>query len=115
MPSAAPGLNVVKVPEAIAWYIQMLGFTRGFVVPGEDPPYALIHREGLTLHLRKRPEAAGTSFCYLEVDDAQRWFDEAVTVGVTFRRTIERSSYGMLDFEMIDCCGNLIGVGQPTP
>ncbi|MBA3699096.1 MAG: VOC family protein [Planctomycetes bacterium] len=114
MPSAAPGLNVVNVTEAIAWYARVLGFSRGFVVPGEDPPYGLIHHEGLTLHLRKRPEAAGTSFCYLEVDDAQCWFDESAATGATFRRTIDRSSRGMLDFEVSDCCGNLIGVGQPT-
>ena len=114
MPHAAPGLNVTDVRAAIAWYERTLGFSRGFVVPGEDPPYALIHREGLTLHLRKRPDAAGTSFCYLEVDDIERWNEEFIAAGVPFLRTIENSSYGMRDFELMDCCGNLIGVGQPS-
>lgn len=113
MPSAAPGLNVVNVADAVAWYGRVLGFTLDFIVPGDDPPYAVIKRDDLTLHLRKRPDVAGTSFCYLVVDDAQRWFDELVGAGATFRRRIETSSYGMLDFEMFDCCDNLIGVGQP--
>lgn len=115
MPHAAPGLNVTDVKAALAWYERVLGFSRGFVVPGEDPPYALIHREGLTLHLRKRPEAAGTSFCYLEVADVERWNTGCIAAGATFRRAIENSSYGMRDFELIDCCGNLIGVGQQSP
>lgn len=114
MSHAAPGLNVVEVKAAIAWYARSLGFSRGFVVPGEDPSYALIHRDGMTLHLRRRPDAAGTSFCYLEVDDVERWNSDCIAAGVTFRRAIESSSYGMRDFELIDCCGNLIGVGQQS-
>ena len=114
MSRAAPGLNVVDVNWAIDWYVRRLGFSRGFVVPGDDPPYALIHREGVTLHLRRRPEAAGTSFCYLEVDDVERWNADCIAAGATFRRPIDSSSYGMRDFELIDCCGNLIGVGQPS-
>lgn len=112
MPHAAPGLNVVDVTAAIDWYVRILGFSRGFVVPGDDPPYALIHRDGLTLHLRKRPDAAGTSFCYLEVDDIERWNTGFIAAGATFRRALENSPYGMRDLELIDCCGNLIGVGQ---
>jgi len=73
-----------------------------------------IERDILTLHLRKRHEAAGTSFCYLVVDEAQHWFDDLVTNGASIRRRIERSSYGMRDFELSDCCGNLIGVGEPS-
>lgn len=114
MPRAAPGLNVVSVTDAMAWYGRMLGFTIEFVVPGDDPPYGVIQRADLTLHLRKRPDAAGTSFCYLVVDDAQRWFDDLVANGASFRRRIETSSYGMRDFELFDCCGNLIGVGEPS-
>ncbi len=115
MPSAAPGLNVTNVPEAIAWYGRILGFTPSFVVPGDDPPYAVIRRDCLTLHLRKRPEAAGTSFCYLVVEDAQQWFAQGEANGATFRRRIEKSAYGMCDFEMFDGCGNLIGIGEPSP
>jgi uncharacterized glyoxalase superfamily protein PhnB len=114
IPSAAPGLNVTSVVVALPWYERVLGFTAVYVVPGEDPPYALVERDGLTLHLRKRPDGAGTSFCYLTVSDAQSWFDEFVANGATFRRRIEASSYGMRDFELMDCCGNLIGVGEPS-
>jgi len=113
MPSAAPGLNVVNVADAVAWYERVLGFTLAFIVPGDDPAYGVIERGDLTLHLRKRPDAAGTSFCYLVVEHAQQWFDDLVAKGASFRRRIESSSYGMRDFEMFDCCGNLIGVGQP--
>lgn len=112
--TAAPGLNVTSVVEAMEWYGRVLGFTVVFVIPGEDPPYGLIQREGMTLHLRKRPEAAGTSFCYLEVTNVQQWFDLLVANGARFRRRLETSSYGMRDFELIDCCGNLIGVGEPS-
>ncbi len=114
IPHAAPGLNVTSVAEALAWYIRVLGFTVVYTVPGEDPPYGLIQREGLTLHLRKRPDAAGTSFCYLTVTNAQQWFDDFADHGAPFRRRLETSSYGMRDFEVMDCCGNLIGVGEPS-
>ena len=114
MPSAAPGLNVVNVAEAAAWYGRVMGFTLTFIVPGDDPPYGVIKRGDLTFHLRNRPAVAGTSFCYVVVDDAQRWFDELVVNGASFRRRIETSSYGMRDFEMLDCCGNLIGIGEPS-
>src|ERR1043165_7176632 len=104
MAHAAPGLNVEDVLLAIAWYAR-LGFSVRYQVPGEDPPYAVIGCGDLGLHLRRRPLAAGTSFCYLVVDDAQEWFDRAAAAGVVFRRRIERSDYGMRDFEMMDLCG----------
>lgn len=115
MPSAAPGLNVVNVAESAVWYQRVMGFTLAFIVPGDDPPYGVIKRGDMTLHLRKRPDVAGTSFCYLVVDDAQRWFEELVANGASFRRRIGTSSYGMRDFELLDCCGNLIGIGEPSP
>jgi uncharacterized glyoxalase superfamily protein PhnB len=114
MATAAPGLNVTNVSEAVTWYARMLGFTVVFVVPGDDPPYGVITRNALTLHLRKRPDAAGTSFCYLVVENAQLWFDELVATGASFRRPIETSSYGMRDFEVLDCCGNIIGIGEAS-
>lgn len=114
MATAAPGLNVTSVTAAVAWYERMLGFTAVFIVPGDDPAYGVIKRDDLTLHLRKRPDVAGTSFCYLVVDQAQQWFDDLEAKGAAFRRRIETSSYGMHDFEVLDCCGNLIGIGAPA-
>jgi uncharacterized glyoxalase superfamily protein PhnB len=105
-------MNVFSVLEALAWYEQTLGFQRSFVVPGDDPPYAVLERDGLCVHLRKHQTAAGTSFCYLVVDDVQRWSDDLTAKGANFRRRLEASSYGMRDFELIDCCGNLIGIGE---
>ena len=114
MATAAPGLNVTNVSEAVAWYERVLGFTVVFVVSGDDPPYGVIKRDALTLHLRKRPDAAGTSFCYLVVENAQQWFDDSAAKGASFRRRIETSSYGMRDFELLDGCGNVIGIGEPS-
>lgn len=74
----------------------------------------MIGRGDLTLHLRKRPDVAGTAFCHLVVDDAQRWFDRLVANGATFRRRLETSPYGMRDFAMIDCRGDLTGIGEPS-
>lgn len=113
MPTGAPGLNVTNVTEAIAWYVRVLGFTCSFVVPGDDPPYAIVERDGIALHLRKHP-AAGTSFCYLTVEAVQRWYDEFKAAGASFRRHLETSPYGMRDCELLDCCGNRIGLGQPS-
>lgn len=115
MRAAEPGLNVDSVAKAIAWYARVAGFSPRFVVPGADPPYALIARDGLVLHLRKRPEAAGTSFCYLVVPDADAWFARLKAQGASFTREIEDSDYGMRDFDLRDCCGNSLQIGTELP
>lgn len=115
MAHASPGLNVSDVRIAITWYQRVLGFAPVYVVPGDDPPYAVLRRGALSLHLRRRAVAAGTSFCYLTVENADHWFAECETAGATFRRRIETSPYGLRDFELSDCCGNLIGIGHQMP
>jgi predicted enzyme related to lactoylglutathione lyase len=77
--------------------------------------YAVLRRDLVAIHLRRSGTGAGRSFCYLEVADADRLAAELQAAGATFKRGIEDSSYEMRDFEIVDCCGNVIGIGASLP
>jgi uncharacterized glyoxalase superfamily protein PhnB len=65
----------------------------------------------VAIHLQLRDGAAGTSACYITVDDADAVWAEVQKAGATV--SIENSSYGMRDFNVADPDGNILGFGQP--
>lgn len=63
---------------------------------------------------RAAHQAAGTSACYITVDDVDSLWAEVQKAGVRVTRPIENSGYRMRDFNIVDPDGNVLGFGQPT-
>lgn len=111
----SPTLHVTDMRRALAFYEGSLGFRCTFKVDDQlhpEIPYAIVERDQVELHLQLRPAAAGTSACYITVDEADAIWADVQKAGVRVLRAIEDSSYGMRDFNVADPDGNTLGFGQ---
>ncbi len=107
----APVLDVPDVSAAIAFYRDRLEFA--VVHTADDPPvYAVLRRDGVSLHLA-RAERAGGGF-YLSVRGVDALYEQLRRAGVTIGRPIEDAPYGMRDFTIQDPAGNGIQIGEPV-
>ncbi len=105
--------------ETLDFY-RVLGFENRGASP-EEWDYLIIGRGGLELHFVRAPDVdplrtAGS--CYAFVDDAQLLYDAWVELVVPEPATGSRleplvdTDYGMREFAVVDCSGNLLRVGS---
>ena len=112
----SPTLHVANMRRALSFFEGSLGFRCTFKLDDDlhpEIPYAIVARDGVEIHLQLRDAAAGTSACYITVDDADVVWAEVQKAGVRVTRPIENSGYGMRDFNIADPDGNSLGFGQP--
>ena len=112
---ASPTLHVADMRRTLAFFEKSLGFRCTFKVDDDlhpEIPYAIVERDQVAIHLQLRDTAAGTSSCYITVDDADSVWAEVQKAGVRVTRPIENSGYGMRDFNIADPDGNNLGFGQ---
>jgi predicted enzyme related to lactoylglutathione lyase len=112
----SPTLHVTDMRRTLSFFEGSLGFRCTFKVHDElhpEIPYAIVERDDVAIHLQLRDGAAGTSSCYITVDDADAVWAQVQKAGVRVLRPIEDSSYGMRDFNIADPDGNTLGFGQP--
>ena len=111
----SPTLNVADMRRTLAFFENSLGFRCIFKVEDEhhpEIPYAIVKRDQVAIHLQLRGTDAGTSSCYITVEDADSVWAEVQKAGVRVTRPIENSGYGMRDFNIADPDGNSLGFGQ---
>jgi predicted enzyme related to lactoylglutathione lyase len=114
----SPTLHVTDMRRTLSFFEGSLGFRCTFKLQDDlhpEIPYAIVARDQVEIHLQLRETAAGTSVCYITVDDADSVWAEVQKAGVRVLRPIEDSAYGMRDFNVADPDGNSLGFGQPIP
>ena len=112
----SPTLHVTDMRRTLSFFEGSLGFRCTFKLDDDlhpEVPYAIVARDQVELHLQLRAATAGTSSCYITVDDADSLCAEVQRAGIVVLRPIEDSSYGMRDFNIADPDGNTLGFGQP--
>ena len=105
---AAPVLGCRDVEAAMSWFVDALGFSCPgglFTPPDHEPVYAIVLREGASIHLqiRRRPvflaeREAHEGDAFVFVDDPDALHDEYVAQGVTIIRPPQDEPYGLRDF-----------------
>jgi uncharacterized glyoxalase superfamily protein PhnB len=111
----SPTLRVADMRRALSFFEGSLGFRCTFKVHDDlhpEIPYAIVERDQVEIHLQLSEKAAGTSSCYITVDDADAIHAEVQKAGVKVTRAIEDSGYGMRDFNIADLDGNNLSFGQ---
>ncbi len=117
MERISPILAVANIDETIKFYEEVLGFTRTM----SFPEYAIIEREGQTIHLQ--PDASeevmnavrGHTQIYIEVSDIWALWERVKTFKGRYQiRDLFDRDYGMTEFHLGDPNGCLIFVGQRT-
>ena len=85
--------------------------------------YVIVRRAKLELHLFHWPQLdTQTTFAgaYLRVKDVDELYEAFSTARLPARGTpsmagIKRRAWGMREFNLVDCSGNLLRVGEPIP
>ena len=113
----SPMLAVSDIDETLDFYTGLLGFS----VSMKSPEYAIVERDGATIHFMKAADESvmqavrGHTEIYMEVDDIRSlWEHVDVHRGSHKIRDLFDQSYGMTEFHIGDPNGCLVFVGQPT-
>jgi predicted enzyme related to lactoylglutathione lyase len=114
----SPMLATDNMDETILFYQTVLGFKTMMT----SPEYAIVERDGLTIHLQKA-EDEETMKCmrehtevYIEVSGIHDLWEHVKTFKSRYRvRDLFDREYGMTEFHIADPHGCLVFVGEPTP
>jgi len=114
----SPMLATDDMDSSLSFYQTVLGFRP--VLPGPD--YAIIERDGQTIHLMKAASAEVMKSMrehteiYIEVSNIRSLWEHVKTFKDQYRiRDLFDRDYGMTEFHIADPHGCLIFVGEPTP
>ena len=121
---AAPVLGCRDVEAAMSWFVETLGFTCPgglFTPPDHEPVYAIVFREGASIHLqiRRRPvflaeRQAHEGDAYIFVEDPDALHEEYEAKGVTIIRPPQDEPYGLRDFTIETATGHRLTFARET-
>lgn len=113
----SPMLAVANIDETLAFYTGVLGFS----VMRKSPGYAIVERNGATIHFMLAADESvlkavrGHTDIYIEVDDIAPLWAHVNQFKDRYRiRDLFDQPYGMTEFHIGDPNGCLIFVGQKT-
>lgn len=122
---AAPFFIVRDVMQSVAFYSDRLGFEVSFLVPDEDPYFAMLRRDGVWLMLKaitpevqpmpnpsRHPWARWDA--YIHTPDPDALAAEFASRGVSFRESLGINSDNLHGFELMDADGYVLYFGRPA-
>jgi len=119
----SPYFIVSNVKATIAFYGEKLGFETRFLVPEEDPFFAIIGRDAAQIFIKsdkdvgplpncqRHPWMAWDAFVYVEEPDALA--TEFAGHGAAFTKPLEDTHDGLRGFEISDPDGYVLFFGRP--
>ena len=110
-------LAVADMGETIAFYCEVLGFKPVM----ESPAYAIVERDGQTIHFQKAASekvmecVRGHAEIYIEVSDIHALWEHVKAFKDRHKiRDLFQQPYGMTEFHIGDPNGCLVFVGERT-
>lgn len=109
----APGITARDLERALAFYRDVLGFTKTFQ-NGDPVGFMILKRDAAELHLNlQRDHKAGLhNVAHLMVDDVDALQTRCQANGVRIIKGLRDQEYGLRAFVFADPDGNRIDVGQ---
>lgn len=114
--SISPILQVADLEQAVAFYCDVLGFTKEFVY-GTPPYYAGVKMGHVIIHLNSIEENAfrrGLGSIYVFCDEVDDYHKAICDRGGQITSPLATQAYGIRDFQVRDPDGNVIGFGCPV-
>lgn len=99
-----PELPVANVERARQHYRDVLGFTLGWLYPGEE--IGAVLRDGVTLFFRKHTPPFEPAVQWAFVQDIDSLYAELETAGALITEPLETRSWGLRQFTVEDLDGN---------
>ena len=111
--SLAAIFQVGDLPEALAFYTDVLGFEIAWTW-GDPPSYASVCRDRVEINLGapKQGEATAPRAAYITVTNIDAYYAGLCARGAVVTVPIGDRDYGMRDFTIADPSGNTISYGQ---
>lgn len=119
-----PCFIIGELKISVSFYVDKLGFEIRYMGPDEDPYWAIVGRDNISIMLkavapeikpipnRTRHEWAPTD-AYISVAEPDALFEEYRSRGVTFSTPIHDNSDSIRGFEIKDADGYLLFFGRP--
>ena len=121
----APFFIVSDLKKSVSYYVDKLGFKIRYIGPEEDPFYAMVGRDDISIMLKAiapvvqpipnhtRHEWAPWD-AYISTIEPDRLFEEYIANAVTFKKPIHNNSDDLRGFEIEDADGYVLFFGRPN-
>jgi catechol 2,3-dioxygenase-like lactoylglutathione lyase family enzyme len=120
-----PFFIVSRLKDSVAFYINKLGFELRYTGPEDDPFWAIVGRDNISIMLKEiaediKPVPNHTRHewarwdAYISTDDPDTLFKEYSSEGVIFYQSIRDDEDGLRGFEVIDADGYVLRFGRPN-
>src|ERR1700721_640963 len=120
----SPFFIVSNIKDSVAFYVNKLGFKVLYMGPEDDPFYAMVGRDHISIMLKAitedikaipnhtRHEWARWD-AYISTEEPDTLFEEYSSTGITFRQPIRDDNDGLRGFEVTDADGYVLFFGRP--
>ena len=120
----APSFIVADLRISVAFYVDKLGFTVRYIAPDDDPFFAIVGRDNISIMLKAidpdiKPVPNHTRHewarldAYISAAEPDMLFEEYRSRGVTFHRPLQDDNDGLRGFEVADADGYVLFFGRP--
>ena len=121
----APFFIVTNLKTSVSFYVDRLGFKIRYIGPGDDPFYAMVGRDNISIMLKAiapdvKPIPNHTRHewapwdAYVSTTEPDRLFEEYRSNGVAFSKPIHNNSDDLRGFEIEDVDGYVLFFGSPN-
>jgi catechol 2,3-dioxygenase-like lactoylglutathione lyase family enzyme len=120
----SPSFIVESLEVSVAFYVDKLGFEVRFIGPDEDPFWAIVGRDNVSIFLKAiapdiKPVPNHTRHgwarwdAYVSTSDPDILFEEYRSRGVAFHQSLKNDEDGLRGFEVADADGYILFFGRP--
>ncbi|HTI12065.1 MAG TPA: VOC family protein [Puia sp.] len=121
---ASPFFIVASIKTSVSFYVDKLGFEVRFIGPEDDPFFAIVGRDQVSIMLKEiaadvKPAPNHTRHkwarwdAYISTAEPDTLFEEYRSGGVAFRQPIQDDDDGLRGFEVMDADGYVLFFGRP--
>ena len=121
----SPFFIVAKLQDSVSFYINKLGFELRFIGPANDPYFAIVGRDKVSIMLKEiatdiksAPNHSRHGWArwdaYISATDPDSLFDEYRSAGLSFHQPIMDDVDGLRGFEIEDADGYMLFFGRPN-
>ena len=120
----SPFFIVANLESSISFYVNKLGFETRYIGPDDDPFFAIVGRDHISIMLKViadhiKPVPNYTRHCgarwdaFIHSVDPDALFEEYTSNAVPFRQSILDDGDGLRGFEVADADGYVLFFGRP--
>ncbi len=121
----SPSFIVENLEASVAFYVDKLGFEVRFIGPDDDPFWAIVGRDNISIFLKAiapdiKPVPNHTRHewvrwdAYISAADPDSIFEEYSSKEVSFHQPLKNDEDGLRGFEVADADGYILFFGRPN-